>query len=124
MNTSTTTRGSILLYAMLVMAIMLIIGTTLTALFASELRVASLAQQSVLSLYVADSAAEKCLYEARTLSSVPALSFASGATYEVINLGAGMSDLTVTCEPLGSSSFGFRATGTHQSIRRSLEISQ
>ncbi len=117
-------RGSIIIYAMLTMSAMLAIGLTLNSLFLGKLKSAAAARDSVIALYVADSAAEKCLYEARQNSNQPAMEFTNKATYTVVSMAVGSPDVTDNCASLGSSSFQFRATGTYRGVRRSLEISQ
>ncbi len=124
MTMHTRQRGSILIYAMLTMSSMLAIGLTLNSLFLGKLKSAVAARDSVVALYAADSAAEKCLFEARQNSDQPAMEFANSATYTVVNLAAGTPDVTDNCATLGSTSFQFRATGTYRGVRRSLEISQ
>ena len=117
-------QGSIVLYAMLTMASMLAIGLTLNTLFIGKLKNAAAARDSIAAVYVADSAAEKCLYEARLNDSQSPLTFANGATYTVTSNAPSNPDVTDDCASLGSSSFGFRATGTYRGVSRTLEISQ
>jgi Tfp pilus assembly protein PilX len=119
-----TQRGSILLYAMLMMSVMLAIGLTLNALFISKLRSAAAVRDSTAALYAADSAAEKCLYEVRHGANQPPMTFSNGAQYSIVSIAPGNPDITDNCVSLGSSSFGFRATGTYRGTRRTLEISQ
>lgn len=122
-KTNIAQRGSILIYAMLTMSSMLAIGLTLNSLFLGKLKGAAAARDSVVALYVADSAVEKCLFEARQNSNQPAMLFSDAATYTVVNT-VSAADVTDNCASLGSSSFQFRATGTFRGVRRSLEISQ
>ncbi len=123
MNTLSHQRGSIIIYAMLTMSAMLAIGLTLNSLFLGKLKIAAAARDSVVALYAADSAVEKCLYEARQKTDEPPMLFSNAATYTVVN-SAGASDVTDNCSALGSSSFQFRASGTFRGVRRSLEITQ
>lgn len=124
-NERTTERGSILLYAMLTMTVMLAIGLTLTSLFISKLRSAAAARNAIAALYAADSAVEMCLYEARANVNDEPLEMSNGAAFtlttdsdqEISEAGGG-------CTQLGSGSFGFRATGTFRGSARTLEISQ
>lgn len=118
-------RGSVILYAMLSMSVMLAIGLTLNALFISKLRIAAQERNSMTALYAADSATELCLYEARSgsLDSSPRLVLPSGVSFKIANT-ANQADITGDCSALGSSSFGFRATGTYLGVRRTLEITQ
>jgi Tfp pilus assembly protein PilX len=119
-----TQRGSILLYAMIAMTIMLAIGLAIVSLFIGEMKIISAAKDSIISLYVADSAAEMCIYAIRQETSVAPITFTNGATYQIVSNGPGNPDITNECEILSSTSFGFRATGTFRGIRRTLEISQ
>jgi len=118
-------RGSIIIYAMLTMSAMLAIGLTLNSLFLGKLKSAAAARDSVVAFYAADSAVEKCLFEARqNIINQPAMEFANKATYAVVSMAVGAPDVTDDCASLGSASFQFRATGTYHGVRRSLEISQ
>lgn len=118
-------RGSVILYAMLSMSVMLAIGLTLNALFISKLRIAAQERSSMVALYAADSATELCLYEARQAATEPSprLTLPTGVSFAIANT-ADQSDITGDCSVLGSSSFGFRATGTYLGVRRTLEITQ
>lgn len=118
-------RGSVILYAMLSMSVMLAIGLTLNALFISKLHTASQERNSISALYAADSATELCLYEARgaAVEPNPRLTLPTGVTFHITNT-ANQADVTGDCSVLGTSSFGFRATGTYLGVRRTLEITQ
>lgn len=116
-------RGSVILYAMLTMSVMLAIGLTLNGLFLNKFKSAVQERDSTIALYAADSAVEMCLYEARVPVNAPSLVFDNGATLQIINT-ATQADITDDCSALGSASFGFRATATYHGVRRTLEISQ
>jgi hypothetical protein len=116
-------RGSIIVYAMLTMSVMLAIGLTLNALFVSKLRAAASARNTMVSLYTADGAAELCLYEARSQQNIDNPVFESGATFAITNT-ADNSDITDDCTVLGVDSFGFQATGRYRGTSRTLEIGQ
>jgi len=122
--TTSTQRGSILIYAMLTMSAMLAIGLTLNALFLGKLRIAASSRDSIAALYAADSAVEKCLYEARQKMNRPLMTFSNLAEYTVVRAIAGSPDVKDNCESLGDKTFEFRATGIYRGVRRSLEISQ
>ena len=115
-------RGSIIIYAILTMSAMLAVGLTLTGLFVGKLRIAANARNSTIAIYVADSAVEMCLYEARANTPVSLMRFDDESTYTIV--GPGGIDVTDDCSALGSGSFNFRATGLHQGVRRTLEITQ
>lgn len=116
-------RGSILLYAMLTMSVMLAIGLTLNSLFISKLHSAASIRDSIAALYAADSAAERCLYETRS-GTTDSLTMSNGAAFQLTSTAPGQPDITADCSVLGGASFGFRATGTYRGVRRTLEISQ
>lgn len=116
-------RGSILLYAMLSMAVMLAIGLALSSLFIGKLRAAAAARNAMVALYAADSASEICLYEARTGKLDPALVMNNTATFTITDVKNNL-DVTADCSKLGTGSFDFRATGNFRGSSRALEISQ
>lgn len=126
MHHSHTQRGSIIVYAMLTMAAMLAIGLTLTGLFIGKLRSAAGSRDSTTAIYTADSAVEKCLYEARGGKQADPLIFDNGATYTIASPSSTGSDVDVTndCSVLGAQTFRFRAVGSYHGVRRALEISQ
>ncbi len=122
MNGRTSQRGSILIYPLLSMAVMLAIGLTLNALFISRLRATVSSRAALVALYAADSAVESCLYQARNGTQDGALAMDNGATYAVLDVLTD-TDVTGDCSALGKS-FGFRATGNFGGSSRALEISQ
>lgn len=115
-------RGSVLIYAMLTMTVMLAIGLTLTSLFVSKLRAAAATRNAMVALYAADSATEMCLYEARTAADDNPLVLDEGVSFTITD-GTNM-EITEDCSVIGSASFGFRANGNFRGARRTLEISQ
>lgn len=121
--TTHTQRGSVLLYAMLSMAVMLAIGLALSSLFVGKLRAAAAARNAMVALYAADSASEICLYEARASVQDPALVMDNGATFTIVDVLTN-TDVSADCSALGSGSFDFRATGNFRGSSRALEISQ
>jgi hypothetical protein len=124
MHSTNTQRGSILIYTMLTMTVMLGIGLTLTSLFISKLRSAAGARNATVALYTADSAVEMCLYEARAGVDDLPLDMANDAMFTVITADGSDTDITDDCSAVGSGSFAFRATGLFRGSSRTLEISQ
>lgn len=118
-------RGSILIYTMLTMSVMLAIGLTLNSLFLGKLKGAAAARDSVVALYAADSAVEMCLYEVRQRPAQPVTRpiLTNGATVNIFKIPDN-TEITGNCSDLVGDSFQFRATGTYRGVRRSLEISQ
>jgi hypothetical protein len=117
-------KGSVIIYAMLTMTVMLAIGLTLTSLFISKLRAAAATRNAMVALYAADSATEMCLYEARSGVNDQPLVFDTGATITIATTDIGSPDISEDCSVIGSASFEFRATGNFRGSRRTLEISQ
>jgi hypothetical protein len=113
--------GSIVVYALLVMTVMLAIGLTLSSLFANKIKAARSQSNSVVALYAADSATEFCLYEARTATNTSSLVMGNGATF---NIDSGAQKGITDCSALGSDTLTFRATGAYFGSQRTLEISQ
>lgn len=116
----TNQRGSILIYTLLTMSAMLAIGISMTGIFIGRLERSRGAQDSMIAMYAADSASERCLYEARKgvqqLFSLP-----SGAS---IVITSGVTPVTASCTSLSSGTFTFRAVGTYNGVSRALEIAQ
>ena len=118
--------GSVLIYSMLIMSVILAIGIGLNAVFLKNLEGVRQARDSTTALYAADTGVELCLYEARSNSDVPNdpdVILQSGATFVIADVADG-SDITADCSVLGSGSFGFRATGVFRDSSRALEIGQ
>lgn len=103
---------------------MLAVGVSLTGLFIGKLKRARAVQDSTIAIYAADSAAERCLYEARTgIQVTPALVMSNGATY-TITLDD-VTDVTADCSAIGVSGvFTIRVIGTYRGVSRALEITQ
>jgi hypothetical protein len=115
--------GSILIYAMITMTVMLAIGLTLTALFIAKLRSAGATRNATVAIYAADSGVEMCLYEARAAVNDAPLVFASGAMLEIKDAVPPNPDITDDCSVLAGLPLGFRSTGKFRSTQRTLEIS-
>jgi hypothetical protein len=106
------------------MGAMLAIGIALSGLFISKLKRVRAGENSMVAIYVADSAMEKCLYEARHPGSPQALVLPSGATFSIMGGALLDTDVTADCSPLAGETYRFRATGTYRGVSRALEISQ
>ncbi len=111
------------IYAMMMMFVFLAIGISLISLFVGRLKTAGQMENSVEALYVADSAVELCLFEARLGQNEPDITWPSGVTYQIVDL-SNSTDVTSNCVVLGTDSFAFRAIGTVGGVRRALDIAQ
>ena len=110
-------KGSILIFSVLMLGVILTITLALGNIFLPRLRTSTEAINSVAAIYTADSALEWCLHEqrARTPSvSVPTMSIT--ATY-VIYFGSGLASCTPAETPLNH-----RAVGTYRGVTRSLDM--
>jgi hypothetical protein len=132
MNQISNNKGSIIIYSLLIMSVILAIGFSMNTMFIRNLRNVSAAHDSVIALYAADVGVELCIYEARTETGIDNGDVVLGErftntdfqpTFAVTNL---TNDQTVTedCTVLGTASFRFRSTGTFRQSSRALEIGQ
>lgn len=115
-------QGSILIYSLMMMSVILAVGIGMNAIFLRNLQNVRQARDSVTALYVADSGTELCLYEARSGTDSDIV-LPPEATLAIKNIADG-ADVTSSCVSIASISFGFRATGTFRDASRALEISQ
>ena len=111
-------KGSIIIFALLMTAVMLTIGLVLNQVFIPKIRIISESIDSVSAIFSADSAIEWCLYTNREKS--PSLSrptMSNGATYEIY-----FNSTTATCAST-ETPLNHRAVGTYKGVSRSFEIS-
>ena len=112
-----TQKGSIVIFAVLMMGVILTITLALGNIFLPRLRTSTEAINSIAAVYAADSALEWCLHEQRArLSSVGAPIMSNTATY-VIYFGSGLA----SCTP-GETPLNHRAVGTYRGVTRSLDM--
>ncbi len=110
-------KGSIIIFAVLMLGVILTITLALGNIFLPRLRSSTEAINSVAAIYTADSALEWCLHEQRARSpSVSAPTMSTGATF-AIYFGPGLSSCAPTEIPLNH-----RAVGTYRGVTRSLDM--
>ncbi len=110
-------KGSIIIFAVLMLGVILTITLALANIFLPRLRTSTEAINSVASIYAADSALEWCLHEQRAKSpSVNTPTMSIVATY-VIYFGSGLASCTPIETPLNH-----RAVGTYRGVTRSLDL--
>lgn len=112
-------KGSILIFSVLMLGVILTITLTLANTLLPRLRSIGEATSSVSAIYAADSAVEWCLYTQR--GRVPAVSqptMANGATY-TITYGSSPG----TCAP-GESPLNHTITGTYRDVTRAFKIEE
>src|SRR3989344_7717920 len=110
-------KGSILIFSVLMLGVILTITLALGNIFLPRLRTSSEAFNSTAAVYAADSALEWCLHKQRgrtPSASAPTMSI--GATY-VLYFGSGVASCTQAETPLNH-----RAVGTYRGVIRSLDI--
>ena len=109
--------GSILLFSVLMLGIMLGITLTLASIFIPKIRTISETANSIKALYAADSGLEWCVYKNRFPSSVESQpTMANGSTFALYSDG---SPADCTIQPLN-----YRSVGTYGGVSRSLEASE
>lgn len=125
-------RGSVIIYALLIIVAMLSISLALTGIAMVRHRTATQAKLSTIALFASDSAVEMCLYEARYTTNYndPASTMNdgkldNGAVFTIENVSSPGTMVQNDCSVLGSASFSFRAVSRYfGTVGRALEISQ
>lgn len=113
----TNQKGSILIFSVLMLGVILTITLALGNIFLPRLRTSSETINSISAIYAADSALEWCLHEQRgRLPSVNTFAISTGATY-IVYFGSGIATCASTETPLNH-----RAVGTHRGVTRSLDL--
>ncbi len=117
MSNNKAQRGSILIFSVLMLGVILTITLSLGNIFLPRLRTSTEAINSVASIYTADSALEWCLHQQRgVLPSIIAPTMSIGSTY-VLYFGSGIASCASTETPLNH-----RAVGTYRGVTRSLDL--
>lgn len=110
-------KGSILIFSVLMLGVILTITLSLGNIFLPRLRTSSEVINSVAAVYAADSALEWCLHEQRAKPpSVSAPIMSNNATY-ILYFGSGIASCTPAEDPLNH-----RVVGTYNEVTRSLEM--
>src|SRR3990167_6165382 len=111
-------KGSIIIFTVLIIASILSITLALTRIFIPRIRSITEATDSIRAVYAADSAMEWCLYTNR--GKAPPLAqpvMADGSTYQIYNGG-----IPSIC-PDGET-LNYRTVGTFRGVSRSFEVSE
>ena len=110
-------KGSIIIFAVLMLGVILTITLALGNIFLPRLRTSTEAINSVAAIYTADSALEWCLHEQRARApSVAAPTMSIASTY-VTYFGSGLA----SCAP-AETPLNHRAVGTYRGVTRSLDM--
>lgn len=115
-------KGSILIYSVLMLGVILTITLALGNILLPKLKTASNAINSTTAAYAADSALEWCLYTQRAHS--PAISqptMANGATFAVYYPGS--ANTLATCAPT-ETPLNHRVVGTYRGVSRSFIVQE
>lgn len=122
MDSNTKQNGSVLIFSVLMLGVILTITLALGNIFLPKLRTATRAVNSVAAAYAGDSALEWCLYTQR--GKLPALgqpSMAYGSTYAIYYPGT--ANTLAACAP-AETPLNHRAVGTYRGVSRSFIIQQ
>lgn len=124
MNYKRPQTGSVVIYAILVLGVILGITITLVQIFIPKIRIANNAVNSAVAIGTADSASELCLYEVRKNITITRPIMQNGSTFSIKHVNAGEADISNNCAAIASTSFSFRAIGEYRNITRALEVTQ
>ncbi len=117
-------KGSILVFSVMIMTILLTISITLARVFIPKIRVATEAANSVSAIFAADTGIEWCLYTYRHAEGLgyakPTLTNDATNYYSVYK-DSDIGEL-VTCGPEAATLPHFRSVGTYAGVSRSMEI--
>lgn len=114
-------RGSILIFAVLMLSVILTITLTLVSIFVPKLRSISETASSVKAIYTADSALEWCLYNNRhPAAPIPSPTMSNGATYTILDSAGDSSD----CNPQPPQPLDYRTVGSYGGVNRSFEVTE
>jgi len=122
MPNNKTQKGSILIFSVLMLGVILTITLALGNIFLPKLRTATQAINSAAAAYAADGALEWCLYTQR--GKLPALvqpTLTNGATFAVYYPGA--ANTLATCAP-AETPLNHRVVGTYRGVSRSFIIQE
>jgi len=115
-------RGSILVFSVMIMTILLTISITLAKVFIPKIHVATEAANSVAAIYTADTGIEWCLYTYRHDPNYPKPTLSnSSINYYSVYKDSDIAELT-TCGPEAATLPNFRSVGTYAGVSRSMEI--
>lgn len=115
-------KGSILIFSVLIMGVILTMTLSLGNIFLPRLRTATEAVNSTLAGYAADSALEWCLYVNRknpVPASTPLPTLDNGSTVVVYR-----GNTTVLADCYENTGLNHRAVGTYRGVTRSFTISE
>ncbi|KKT82511.1 MAG: hypothetical protein A3B99_03005 [Candidatus Yanofskybacteria bacterium RIFCSPHIGHO2_02_FULL_44_12b] len=112
-------RGSIVIFTLFVLALVMSISFAILAIFIPKLKIASESIGSTIAAYAADSAIEWCLYSQRGNPNPPPKPTSIGGATVEIKYGSAVATCSTAEKPLNHS-----AIGTYYNVARSFEITQ
>ncbi len=112
-------KGSILMFTLFAMALVLSISLSILAIFLPKFKIASDSVSSVVAAYAADSSLEWCMYSQRGKLNPPPKPTSIGPATVNIYFGAAVANCTPAEKPLNH-----RAVGSYRGVARSFEITQ
>ena len=112
-------RGSIVIFTLFVLALVMSISFAILAIFIPKLKIASESIGSTIAAYAADSAIEWCLYGNRyPLAPLPSPTISDNASYKIYD-AAGVEVANCSAQPLN-----YRTVGSYGGVNRSFEVSE
>lgn len=124
-------RGSIIVFSVLILTVILTVSLGLIAIFIPKLKSVAESVNSTTAIFAADSATELCIFEARRrvnynepTSTMNDATLDNGASFTIRDIAPPNAFIQSDCSALSSSSFSFRAIGSYRAISRALEITQ
>ena len=116
-------KGSILIFSLLILTVIMTISLTLTQVFIPKMRVIGESVSSTSAVYAADSIMEWCLYGQRNDSGRPQVDrpiMENGATYDIYR---GDDNTPANCT-LTEVPLNYRAVGTYGGVSRSFQVTE
>ena len=115
-----TMAGSIIIFTVLMITVILTIALTLTRIFIPKLKTITESSDSIIAIYAADSALERCLYVNRQRPATPPpLTLNNGATWVVYK---GFTTNIADCYESGG--LNHRAVGSFRNVIRSFQLEE
>lgn len=128
MEQNSSQRGSIIIFSVLMLTVILTAGVALAGVLIPKLRLTGLVTNATVALYAADSGSELCLYEIRKLEDTdPPIArplMTNGSDFIIASRSNPELLVTDSCIGIVSGSFNFRVTGRFHGLSRSLELNQ
>lgn len=115
--------GSIIIFVLLLLGIMLAIVLTLTSIFAPKITSSAQAKNSAAAIYAADSGLEWCLYLSRVNTTAAKPVMSNGAKLYRNDDATEIAGPVVPADVTYCNTSPVKIIGTYQGVSRALEVS-